>query len=333
MIIFLYGEDTFRSRQKLTELKEKFKREVDPQGNSLVCLEGETVSLEEINEAVAAPSLFTKRRMIVIDKIYSAKSKKVRDAVLDYFKKKKKVGKDKDKDNIVIFWDEIAHEEKKKDELFKFLSKQEYVQEFKPLSNTESTNWIKATVKERDGAIRGQAAVHLSSLFGSDLWQINHEINKLISYKRGQKPELVEGAQVAQIEVSDVDELCRGTSDENIFALTDAISNRNKAQALKLFEQELNSGVTESYLLYMITRQFKIMLQVREALDEGLTPRKITNKLKLHPFVVQKSISQVRKFNQVGLKAFFKKLVDVDRLLKSGQADFRSALSLLIAAI
>ena len=175
--------------------------------------------------------------------------------------------------------------------------------------------------------------MHLTALFGSDLWQLDNEINKLISYKRGQKPELVKDARIAQIEVEDVDQLARGSADENIFALTDAISNRNKALALKLFEQEIDSGVTESYLMHMVTRQFKIMLMIRQALDQGLTPRQIMGQLKLHPFVVQKTSTQVRKFVLADLKKLFHRLVDIDSQIKTGVAELKPALSLLIAEL
>ncbi len=62
MIIFLYGEDTFRSRRKLNELKEKFLREVDPSGNSLTILDGEKTELEKINEAISPSSLLSKKK-------------------------------------------------------------------------------------------------------------------------------------------------------------------------------------------------------------------------------------------------------------------------------
>jgi len=50
------------------------------------------------------------------------------------------------------------------------------------------------------------------------------------------KPGLTEGG-VVDIDVSDVEELVKGKFDEDIFALTDAISARNKALAIKLLEE------------------------------------------------------------------------------------------------
>jgi len=340
MIIFLYGEDTYRSRQKLKELKNKFLRDIDPSGNSLNILDGENINLNKINEIIGASSLFSKKRMIIIERIFSSKSKTIFDELRDYLIKKEPScfaeGADsvdkKNQENIIIFWDDIASEGMGKNKLFNFLNKQKYTQEFKKLSNTEIINWIKKEFQAKNGKIKQQAAVLLSSLVGSDLWQLNNEINKLINYKKAQ---CLLGDKVceAEIEKEDVEEFIRGKFDENIFAFTDAISNRNKAQALDLFEKEIEAGVADSYLLHMIIRQFRILMQVRQALDQGATSRKITSYLRLHPFVVQKASTQVRSFSLQVLKKIFSRLVEIDKKIKTGQSDFKTELSLLITKI
>ena len=346
MIIFLYGEDTFRSRKKLKELKEKFLREVDSGGSSLATVDGETATMAKINEVVSVPSLFSRKRLIIIEKALSNKSKVVQDQIHEYFKiaenkKNKKIpaagkakeqaGQDEKEDNIIIFWDELGSENLGANKLYKFLKKQKFAQEFKPLSNTEATNWVKNEVKARQAKISGQAALSLTSLFGNNLWQLSNELNKLINYKRGEKEKLINKDSGGEIGLSDIEKLSRGKADENIFALTDAISNKNKARALELLEKEIEAGITETYLMHMIIRQFRILLQIRQGLEEGLSSRKMINQLKLHPFVVQKSITQARNFSLDILKKKFNSLVNIDRQVKTGQTDMKTAVSLLIA--
>lgn len=348
MIIFLYGEDSFRSRRKLNDLKDKFLREVDPSGNSLVILDGESATMEKINESISASSLLSKKRMVIIENLFLNKTQTIFNQLNDYFKKKKKsdlpagssclpAGRSaKAGDNIIIFLDSISSEEKLpkyKDSLFKTLVKEKYAQEFKSLSNTESTNWTKKEVEARGGKISASAAAELTSLLGSDLWQINNEIDKLINFKAGQKLHLGNDEKGTVIEKEDVKNLVRGQFDENIFALTDAISARNKSAAVKLLEEQIEAGLTDSYLLTMITRQFRIMLRIRQGLDSGLTSRKLITLLKLHPFVVQKGINQVRNFTLVSLKSILSKLIEIDYLMKSGKGEIRPMLSLLIARI
>ncbi|MEA3398684.1 MAG: hypothetical protein U9R06_03000, partial [Patescibacteria group bacterium] len=292
MIIFLYGEDTYRSREKLNLLKKKFIREVDKNGDSLIEINGETASMEKFNESLGASSLFARKRMIIIENLLVNKNKIVRDQFYDYLKnktakkaKKKIIKPQNNDDNIIVIRDEVNADKFKNDKLFKLLASEKFAQEFKVLSNTEAANWIKNEAISR-GVLLGQsAAMELTALLGSDLWRLSNELNKLIHYKNGQQKKLIKVKNEITIEIEDVKNLVSGKIDENIFALTDAISNKNKSQAIKLFDQELEAGASDTYLMHMIIRQFKILTQVRQGLDSGLTERKILNQLKLHPFV------------------------------------------------
>lgn len=348
MIIFLYGEDTYQSRQKLKQLKEKFISEVDPSGSSLTALNGETVKMEQIGEAIGPGTLLAKKRMIIIEDLFTNKDQTILNKVCEYLKNKKS------EDNIVIFWDHSIKTKKTRgketpvkidpsgrerplakyqSQLFKFLDNKKYTQQFNQLSNTEATAWAKKEAEKRGGKITYQAAQLLTSLAGSDLWQINNEIDKLLSYKLGREPTLTKGGEVAVIEAEDVEMLARGSFDENIFALTDAISSKNKAMAAKLFEEQIEAGLAGAYLINMIVRQFRILLQIRQALDSGMSSRKMISVLKLHPFIIQKGISQARRFNLDSLKNILSKLVEIDFKMKTGQADVKTMLNVLIAKI
>ena len=190
MIFFLYGEDTYRSREKLKKIKDKFLHDIDPGGSSLIVVDGETATMEKINEAAGAPSLFTKRRMIVIERILINKNKILFDQILTYLKnvnsadvtRKKEAEQPKTHKNILVFWDDITGEGLATNKLFQFLIKQQYTQQFKLLSNTEAVDWMKKEVKARGARIQHQAALSLTSLLGSNLWQLSHEINKAIAF-------------------------------------------------------------------------------------------------------------------------------------------------------
>jgi len=340
MIIFLYGANTYKSRQKLNELKNKFRREIDPGERSLAVIDGEKATVDKINEAVKSSSLFTRKTMVIVENIFANKSPVILDNICEYLKKEftltKKIKEaviKEDTGNIIIFWDSTSGEKLGKNKLFNFLSKERFAQNFKLLSNPEVAAWIKAEVEARGGKIKPQAVMYLASLFGNDQWQLSQEIDKVINYKQGQNRELLPGSGDITIDVRDAEDLCRGQSDENIFALTDAISRKNKSLAIKLFEQEIESGVTETYLLHMIIRQFRILLQVKEALEQGHSSRKIISDLKLHPFVAQKGISQAGGFTLGALKNIFHHLVEVDRQIKTGQGDFKTNIDLLVAKI
>jgi len=348
MIIFLYGEDDFRAKQKLKELKDKFEREVDKTGGSFIWVDGEKTNLKEINEKASATSLLARKQMVVIENIFKTKTKELLEEVKNYFKDKEKGGND----NVIIFLDNNLRSKKKYDKteivkiasdgrdyplgkndkiLFDFLVKQKFSQEFKKLTNLEMIAWIKKEAEERGGEFNNQSASLLIGLTGGDLWQIDQEINKLINYKAGKMPSLT-NAKVL-VEEDEVEELVKGAFEENIFALTDAIGNRNKSQALKLLEQEIKAGANENYLLTMIIRQVKIILQARAGLDSGASPKKIASDLKMNSFVIQKATSQARNFTIEVLKRYLAELIEIDYKSKTGQGEILSLLGVLISKI
>ena len=329
MIIFLYGSDTYRSREKLRELKDKFKKDVDPGGSSLVELSGEQVVLSDIFKAISSPSLFARKRMIIIENIFLNKNKSLLTDLLVYLKDMDDKSESGKNENIIIFWEDIDEKEKAKNPLFKFLNAQKYAQNFKTFSNTQASAWVRSEAKKRGADLKPQAAFGLTSLFGGDLWTLNNELNKLINFKRAQKAELLEGGLV-EIGEDDVKELSRGRADANIFAFIDALSNKNKPLALELMENEIESGAVDIYLIFMIIRQFRILLQVKEMQDNGDSSKKIISNLKLHPFVLKKAEAQARRFELEDLKKIFSELVLMDRGFKTGKTDFKTALSLLV---
>lgn len=336
MIIFIYGEDTFQSRRKLKELKNRFTAKFDRAGAGLAVINGEVATLEKINEAAGPISLFSDRRLVVIENIFSNKKEAIFKELAAYLKEKKldKISEN-DSGNIIVFWDKLETQEKLpkvKDDLFKFLSKQKFCYAFKPLSNAETAAWIKKEVVARGGKISQPAAAALAALLSNDPWQINNEVDKLVNYKLAQELKLA-GGQSMVIEEEDIKNMVRGQFDENIFALTDAIGGKNKNLAARLLEEQMEAGLTEDYLLNMIIRQFRIIIQIKQALDNGLLPRQIAAALKLHPFVAQKGIAQARNFTMPVLKNILNKLVEIDYLMKTGRADAKVALGLLIAKL
>jgi len=327
MIFFLYGADSFRSRQKMNEIKDKFRREVDAGGASLSVLDGETLTITKFGEAFGSPSLFARKRMIIVKNLFTNKSATIFNAVLDRLKSKDSA------DVILVFWEESDLGSAKKDKagLADFLKKEKYAAEFKPFSNREMAAWIKKKAEEMKLAVSMENAGHLAYLLGNDLWLINNELEKIISYKLGQRLNLSDEGGV--IEKKDIETLVKGVFDDNIFALTDAISAKNRPLAMQLLEDQISLGLGEFYVLNMIIRQFKILIKIRQLIDLGENARKIGNELKLHPFIIQKGMGQAKNFSLDFLKNTLASLVRSDYLAKTGQQSIKNSLSVIFAGL
>ena len=170
--------------------------------------------------------------------------------------------------------------------------------------------------------ISAPAASLLVDLSSGDLWQINTEIKKLSFC-----------SDEPVISVAAVKEMVPGSDDENIFGLTDAISTKNKKSAISLLEKQYAAGLSDEYILTMLTRQFKILLQIRAALDAHMNPDDLAGRLKIHPYVAKKGMLQARNFSALVLKNYLNRLIRLDFLNKTGRGDVKTELSLLISEL
>ena len=153
-----------------------------------------------------------------------------------------------------------------------------------------------------------------------DLWQLSNEINKLIAYFENK-----------QIDAEDVKNMIATAAiEENIFALTDAIASKNKVLALKLTEEQIEAGMNEIQMLVMVMRQFSILARVKNAMENGLSSRDMATALKIHPYVVQKSLTQARGFAAEELQNILNNLVQIECRAKSGQGSIKVLLEILI---
>lgn len=310
MIIFLYGRDSFRSRQKLQELKEKFIREVDKSRLNLEILDGEEIDFTRFSQAVGSAPFLAGKRMIIFEHLLT--NKQIQENILEFLK-----NKGRQQENILIFWEEVASANSK---LFKFLAKEKYAQEFKFLNDLELGRWIKREVNKRKGKIDIPATRALVEYVGNNLWLLNNEINKLIAFKKG-----------AEIIRADVEELTRAKFDDNIFGLVDALGTKNKKLAIRLLANQLAFGSSPLYIIAMLVRQYRILLQVQEYLDQPST--ELARKLKLHPFVVKKTLAQARRYSFSELKNIYGELLEMDRKIKTSSWKPELLIDLLIAKV
>lgn len=324
MIIFLYGPDTYRAHERLRFYREGFKKKYDPKGLNVSFLDGEKLSVEEFRKSVSQVGFLADKRFTAIENVITKnKSKKVQEAIVEY------LDTDWSNDNVLIFLEAVVEEAGRKKKaggmasqpLYKRLSK-EKVEEFPYLTGVQLNRWVLDEIKKRGGRIAQPAVIEIAALVGSDLWSMSSELDKLIGY-RGKK----------EISVKDVQLLVKAKFDENIFHLTDALAAKNAKQSYKLLHDQLNLGSHELYVLTMLTRQFRILLQVKEIIDQEPNHYTVASRLKLHPFVAQKAVRDAKQFTLDELKRAYTQLLSIDVKIKTSQVDPRLMFDLFITRI
>lgn len=320
MIIFLYGADSFRLKRKLQEMKNKFVKDVDADGSSLDFINGQSASLKDLEEKINTGSLFARKRLIIIDDIFKNKKTKIWEEIQPLLIK---ISND---DNIILIFKEDDLEGKngylktEAKKLLSFLKKQKYVQEFKPLSGNSLLIFIKEEAKIFNKTISQAAAHEIIRRSGNDLWLASQTIKKAALGKEGQN-----------IEQEDIERYSVENFNEDIFALTDAIGANNKRLAIKIIEEQYAAGLESEYIIAMLARHFKILLQAYDALKNGLKPETAATELKLHPFVIRKGMAQAKNFKYEQLLNYLNRIIALDFANKTGLSDIKTELSLLVA--
>jgi len=310
MVIFLYGEDSYRSRQKLNEIIAQHKK-IHKSGINLRHLNGENSDFEDFKDEIRQVSMFDEKKLLVITGIFSNQNFKEK-----LQKNQKEIRDSKD---IILFYEERALKDEKFLEFLKGISD---FQEFKPLTGENLKKWLRKELAFYKTDITSEAEALLLNFIGSDIWQLSNEIKKLINFSSDKK-----------IMPEDVKLLVKPNIENDIFKTIDAIAQKNKKQAIYLTHKHLEMGDSPSYLLSMINFQFRNLLIIKDLIEKNQPYSAILKISKLHPFVVRKTYQEANKFTLSELKKIYQKIFQVDLSLKTGKVSPEAALDLFLSGI
>lgn len=312
MILFFYGQDTFRLRQKLRELKTKFVT-ASLGDTNLAILDGKSVTFDEFIRQILAMPFLAKSRLVIVENI-------LKDGKKDILEKMPEALVKVPKSTVLVFVEEGAPD--RRTAIFKKLNKPGQAQEFKLLEPEPLRRWIKKEVETRGGKIDPQATSKLAEYVGNDLWRMSNEIDKLTTYNK-------------QLTTENIELLVNSQIQANIFNLIDDAARKNLGAATKELYKLLKTGQNELYILTMIIYQYRNLLVIKD-LSQRLKPNNrwtLAKKTGLHPFVIQKSLAIMSGYTLEDLKKIYGRLLDFDVRIKTGKIEPRTALELLIFEI
>lgn len=314
MLIIIYGEDTYRSREWLHELVLKFKEKFDPQGYNVASFTRNS-ELAELRSAITAPPFLGTKRMVVCERLFEAFGKNENlETLLTKIPES----------TVFIVWEEGDEKTFSKTPLFA-----KYVREkttkcypFPLLRSAEIEVWARKRAKDLGVTFGRGALPELIGRVGQDLWQLGSELEKFVALK-------------TEVTVEMVREAVRGSSAENIFAFTDALAAGDAKRAIQELANERANGAAVPYLITMLARQFRLLREAQDYLTnhKGATPGELAEVFGWHPFVAKKTAAQARAFQPDTLARACDALFDADRAVKTGIYDADTALDRLVAQL
>ncbi len=218
---------------------------------------------------------------------------------------------------IFIF---VEKEVDKRKDIYKAASKAGFEMECEIQSDDILKKWIRSKVVSEGKDISPRAQAVLLDRVGTDMSNISTEIEKLVCYCIDRK----------EITEEDIESVCANYLTSRIFAMTDAISSQDQKRAIELYYDLLALKEPPAKILALITRQFNIMLQVKEMTDNRRDRNQIASAVKIAPFLVGKYQGWAKNYSYKALRDALEMCASNDEAVKSGKLDYIISVEMVI---
>lgn len=305
--LFLFGEDTYRSVQKLAALKSRY---IDKSlgDTNLATLDGASLTYDSwLRQSHAAPFLAPSRLVIVTNLLLTGK-KDIQDRMLDSLSSIPTT-------TVVVFFEAGLPDQRTK--FFKYLNKPKIAERFMPLAGIQRRRWVETVLA--DTPIEGSLLDWLAEQ-PVDLWQLASSIEQLRLYASRLKRPLA---------ITDGQLFLSAPQSADVFQLIEAVARGDSRRALAEMQALLAAGQAELYLLAMIAYQYRTLISLAEARVKQ-SPATLARALKLSPYVVQKGLLIVGRRPPEDFIAGSALILAYDYQIKTGLVEPRIGLELLI---
>lgn len=270
--------------------------------------EGKGISAAEIIDTAETLPFFSERRLIVIEN--SGFFKNACDELADYLKEPCST-------TYFLF---VEAEVDKRSRMFKAVQKVGRCVEMVSPGEDMLLTWAVRMIDKQGKKIRKSTLLRLFDRSGIDMNTLSMEINKLIDYV----------GEREIIEDKDVDEICTLEIKNQIFDMVDAITDGKSKKALDMYYNLLSLREPPLRILFLIARQFNLLLQVKMLAAKISDSKLIASQLSMAPFLVVKCLKKIRNYNSDYLKSAIEECVSLEEAVKTGQLEDKISVELLI---
>ena len=214
----------------------------------------------------------------------------------------------------------VENEADKRGKMYKAVKSKGRVVEMARQDEKTLLYWVAGNVKKEGYKIKEQTARYLLSTTGTDMENLEKELEKLFCYCMGKE----------EIEVRDIEAICTTQITNKIFEMVEAVAVRNQKKALDYYYDLLALKEPPMRILYLLTRQFKLLLEVKDLAGKRYDKAAIAKTVGLHPFVAGKYMQQCRTFEKKELRSILEDAVDTEELVKTGRLNDVMSVELFI---
>lgn len=293
-IYLLYGEEGYLKRQ----YKERFTKAMLPEGDTMnyAYYEGKNVDVREVIDLAETLPFFSERRLIVFENTGFFKSAGAE--LADYVKEMPPT--------TYFFF--IENEVDKRSKLYKAVKAKGHIVELGAQDEATLKRWVAGLVKKEGKQISESCIMYLLGKIGTDMENIQRELEKLFCYT----------LERDSIEKEDIDAVCVTQITNHIFDMVNAVAEKKQKKALDLYYELLALKEPPMRILFLLTRQYRILFHVKDLLQKGYGRKEIASKAGLHPFAAGKYMDQAKYFKTRELRKIMEDSADIEQRVKTG---------------
>ena len=308
-VYLIYGEERYLARSAKNLLVKGLVREGD--NMNFLKLSGKECNAQKIIDFANTMPFLAEYRVILIED--SNWFKGAPEELVEYLKKIPDT-------SCLIF---VEQEVDKRNRLFKQVKASGYICECKRATDKELMDWMLRYLTKAGKKITKQDMEYLLEKLGDNMERITTELDKLIAYTM----------ESEVITKEDIDEICVGEITGKIFEMIDAIGNRNQQKALQLYYDLIATREAPMKILFLMIRQFNIMLQLKELERAHVSSAEMASKVGIQSFVVNKTLAQCKNFKYATLRGALKYCVTMEEAVKQGNVNEKVAVELIIIKV
>ncbi|MBQ7971949.1 MAG: DNA polymerase III subunit delta [Lachnospiraceae bacterium] len=311
-VYLLYGVEHYLVTQYRDNLLQAFcgsrkKAELEDDMN-FTCFKGKDFTVEQVIELGDTLPFFAEKRVILIEngELFG----KDGDRLAEYLPKKPET-------TVFIF---VENNADGRSRLYKAVQKMGHAAEFRVMDEEKLKRWVTNVVTTEGKKITVRAVEALIEQCSSDMEMMSREMEKLFCYT-GERD---------IIDLPDLDAVCTVRVNNHIFAMIEAMANKKQQEALRLYGELLALREAPQRILYLLSRHFLQLLTVKDLRNRGYDRKRISEKLDMKPFIVDKYMTQAGKFSMGTLKRAIEDCANFDEAYKSGKMNDRMCVELLL---
>ena len=305
-VYLLLGEEAYLRNQYRDKLKKALLGDGDAM--NFHYFEGKDVSPGEVIDLAETMPFLAERRVLVLENtgLFAHGG----EMLADYLKEPAPTA-------YFVFVEESAD---KRSKLYKAVTAKGRAVEFKTQDEAVLQRWILGILKKEGMNITGRDLAFLLEKTGSDMENIRGELEKLLCYCMGRDV----------ITAKDIEEICTKQISNQIFDMINAIAEKKQRKAMDLYYDLLTLKEPPMRILYLITRQFNMLLQVKELKNKGCDASTIGEKVGLAGFIARKYVAQAARFRTADLRRAVEDCVEAEEAVKTGKMNDVMSVELLI---